>query len=81
MNSEKPELTNPTLQISPNAQKFFEEKGNEDAKTNIIVSSNKFNSDMNKIYENVGKQKFIQQQKLKDGYTKDYIEASNRYTE
>lgn len=81
MSAEKFENKGPTLQITSTAQRFLDEKGHEDAKTNIMISSEKINSKMEGVYELVGKMKYQQQLALKNDYTAEYIKASNDYTE
>jgi hypothetical protein len=80
MNADKQDLKGPTLEITSNAQKFLDEKGHEDVKNNVMMSSEKINNKMEGVYEMVGKMKYQQQQSLKNNYTAQYIEASNEYT-
>lgn len=61
--------------IKHTLQRFLDEKGNEENKTAVVLTSEKLNQEMSRICEDFGKEKYKQYVKLQEEYTKEYIRA------
>lgn len=70
-----------TFKIKHSLQRYLEEKGLEDTKVAVVVTSDKLNDRMNSIYQDIYNLKIEQKLALKEDYTSEYIKASNDYTE